>query len=111
MNTLQVVQGSIGGRVTTQITSGGLPLELSNFSVFMRFRNVNSTTALWERECVKLTPYDDGYVEYTWQTNDLDVPGIYNIEVEVRSDDNLVNVTSPEVIVVEVLQRMTLSGD
>ena len=107
--TFRIVQNDTAPSITSQLTDGGKPIDLSTASNItfhmedMFQRSVVSDDLTGRTNIVDPTI---GKVEYTWRAEDTDTVGTYSAEWEVLYEDGKVETfpTSDNKITIEVVE-------
>lgn len=87
MATIRLVQGDTGPQLRLEFidTYTGEPTNLQDATVVMHFRAVGSSTVLFTRNAIIVSPASNGVAVLAWNANDLNQPaGDYEGEIEVQ---------------------------
>lgn len=86
MATIRLVQGDTGPQLQLEFidTYTGNPTNLQGATVTLHFRAVNTTTTLFSRNALVISPASNGVAILVWANGDLNQPaGDYEGEIEV----------------------------
>jgi len=93
MATIKLVRNDTAPQLRLTLTNSqtGAAINLTNATVTLHLRAVNTTTLLLSRNATILSPATDGIAVIAWQPTDLDLePGDYEGEIEVTLADGSV---------------------